>query len=339
MAYTRIIAEIGVNHNGSLQQALDLIDMCSITGADVVKFQTFSAERLVSPDAPKANYQIKQDGEGSQFEMLKRLELSHQDHHVLMKHCSQKNIEFLSTGFDGIDLEFLVRLGIKEIKIPSGELTNLNYLRDVASYKLPVLMSTGMATMTEVEAAVSILLAEGLDKDHLTLLHCTSSYPAADEELNLNAMISMQKHFDVTVGYSDHSDGIEASIIAASMGAQVIEKHVTLDRQLPGPDHYASIEPPQLKELVRFIRRKDVMMGSSEKVPSLQELNTAAVARKSIVAKVDIKKGDVLTDMNITLKRPGTGLSPMLWDSVINTVAVRDFKADEQIYIETIIDG
>ena len=331
MKTTRIIAEIGVNHNGSLDRALALIDVCANAGADVAKFQTFSAERLVSPDAPKAEYQVRQDGEGRQFEMLKRLELSAEDHHVLMTHCAKCGIEFLSTGFDDIDLDMLVRLGIKRIKIPSGEMTNLPYLRAVASYRLPVLMSTGMATMEEVEASASVLLAEGVPKDELTVLHCTSSYPAPDEELNLNAMITMRDKLGVSVGYSDHSEGIEASVIAASMGAEVIEKHITLDRGLPGPDHQASIEPDELREMVRIIRRKDVMAGSPVKTPSASEQNTAAVARKSIVASKTITKGELLTDSNLTLKRPGTGLSPMRWDDVINTRAVKDFQPDELI--------
>lgn len=335
MKRTRIIAEIGVNHNGSLEQALRLIDACANAGADVVKFQTFSAERLASRDAPKADYQIKQDGKGSQVEMLKRYELSYEDHKILLNHCSKRRVQFLSTGFDEIDIEMLVKLGIREIKIPSGEITNLPYLRAVSSHKLPILMSTGMSTLEEVEQAVSVLFNEGSRKSDLTILHCTSSYPALDEDLNLNAMVAMQRYFDVAVGYSDHSLGIEASIIAASMGAEVIEKHVTLNRSSPGPDHQSSVEPKELKELVRIIRRKDIMVGSPIKAPSYAELSTAVVARKSIVAKKDIKKGELLTADNITSKRPATGLSPMLWDDVINTFAVKNFKADEHISIKT----
>lgn len=334
MTHTQIIAEIGVNHDGSLEQAFRLIDCCVEAGVDVVKFQTFSADRLVLPDAPKADYQIKQDGAGSQYEMLKRLELSLEDHHVLMEYCQTKKVEFLSTGFDEINLAMLVELGIKQIKIPSGELTNLPYLKTAASYRLPILLSTGMATMDEVEAAVSALLDHGLAKENLTILHCTSSYPAADEDLNLNAMITLKNHFDVAIGYSDHSEGIEASIVAASMGASVIEKHVTLDRGLPGPDHKASIEPDEITALVKTIRRKDLMLGSSLKTPSASELNTAKVARKSIVAKRDIKKGERLTPENLMQKRPGTGLSPMLWDEVINSHAIADFALDDQIRIK-----
>ena len=241
MAPTRIIAEIGVNHNGSLEMALDLIEKCADAGADIVKFQTFSAERLVSRDAPKADYQIKYDGEGSQFEMLKRLELSDCDHRILMQHCVDNGVEFLSTGFDEFDLDMLVKIGIARIKIPSGEMTNLPYLRAVSSYQLPVLMSTGMATIEEIELSIAALFDAGLQEDNLTILHCTSSYPAPDHELNLSAIVSMQRHFGLPVGYSDHSEGIEASVIAACLGATVIEKHVTLDRQLPGPDHPASI--------------------------------------------------------------------------------------------------
>lgn len=333
MSPTRIIAEIGVNHNGSLEMALDLIEKCASAGADIVKFQTFSAERLVSRDAPKADYQIKQDGGGSQFEMLKRLELSDDDHRVLIQHCIDNGIEFLSTGFDEIDLDMLVSLGIAQIKIPSGEMTNLPYLRAVASYQLPVLMSTGMATLEEVEASISALLDAGLQRNNLTILHCTSSYPAPDNELNLNAMLEMRRHFGLPVGYSDHSEGIEASVIAACLGATVIEKHVTLDRRLAGPDHLASIEPKNLSELASIIRRKDVMMGSALKMPSKSELDIAKAARKSIVAGRNIRNGDLLTKNNITLKRPGTGLSPMQWDKVIGTRAVRDFEKDEAIIL------
>ena len=338
MKRTRVIAEIGVNHNGSLKQALQLIDACADAGADVAKFQTFSAERLVSHNAPKAEYQIKQDGKGSQFEMLKRLELSNEDHNILLRRCADRGIQFLSTGFDEMDVEALVKLGIKEIKIPSGELTNLPYLRAVASYKLPILMSTGMATLDEVEQAVSVLLAEGFNKSNLTILHCTSSYPAEDKDLNLKAMITIREHFSVSVGYSDHSEGIEASMIAASMGAEVIEKHVTLDRSSSGPDHQSSIEPQKLEELVQFVKKIDIMLGDSNKAPSLAEQNTALVARKSIVAKNSIKKGELFTNENLTSKRPGTGLSPMLWDDVLNTYAVRDFMTDEQISFEKNID-
>lgn len=331
MSPTSIIAEIGVNHNGSLDVALDLIDQCSAAGADIIKFQTFSAERLVSRDAPKADYQIKLDGEGNQLEMLKRLQLSYDDHRVLLEHCVGNGVEFLSTGFDEVDLKMLIQLGIKRIKIPSGEMTNLPYLRTVASYQLPVLMSTGMATMEEVEASISALFDAGLNKHNLTILHCTSSYPAPDDELNLNAMSTMQKYFSLPVGYSDHSEGIEASVIAACLGATVIEKHVTLNRQLPGPDHFSSIEPEKLAELVKMIRRKDVMLGSAVKTPSTSELTNARVARKSIVASQRIKKGELLTKSNITLKRPGLGLSPMQWDQVINTKAVKNFMVDEAI--------
>ena len=333
MAATRIIAEIGVNHNGSLEIALELIEKCAIAGADIVKFQTFSAERLVSRDARKADYQIKQDGEGSQFEMLKRLELSDGDYRVLMQHCVDNGVEFLSTGFDEIDLDMLVKIGIDRIKIPSGEITNLPYLRAVTSYQLPVLMSTGMATVEEIELSIEALFDAGLHKDNLTILHCTSSYPAPDHELNLSAIGAMQRHFGLPVGYSDHSEGIEASVIAACLGATIIEKHVTLDRQLPGPDHLASIEPGELAKLASMIRRKDIMMGSALKEPSKSELDTARVARKSIVARQDIKKGDLLTKNNITAKRPGTGLSPMQWDNVIGTEAIRDFKEDETIIL------
>ena len=265
--------------------------------------------------------------------MLQRLELSYDDHRVLMQHCIDNGVEFLSTGFDEFDLDMLVKIGIARIKIPSGEMTNLPYLRAVASYQLPVLMSTGMATIEEIELSIAALFDAGLRKDNLTILHCTSSYPAPDHELNLSAIVAMQRHFGLPVGYSDHSEGIEASVIATCLGATVVEKHVTLNRQLPGPDHLASIEPSKLAKLASVIRRADIMMGSALKEPSKSELDNARVARKSIVAKQDINKGDLLTKNNITVKRPGMGLSPMQWDNVIGTEAVRDFKEDETIIL------
>lgn len=335
MLSTCIIAEIGVNHNGSVKLAMDLIDICADAGVDVVKFQTFSAVRLVCKDAPKADYQIKWDGFGEQFEMLKRLELSESDHQALKRHCIKKEVEFLSTGFDEIDLEMLVRLGIKRIKIPSGEMNNLPFLRVVAGYQLPVLMSTGMASLEEVEKSVAALLQSGLSENDITILHCTSSYPAPDEDLNLNAIVTLKKHFGMTIGYSDHSVGIEASVVAATLGAAVIEKHVTLDRNSPGPDHQASIEPSELKDLVKFIRRKDNMLGSSLKKPTPDELLTAAIARKSIVALKNIKKGDLLLPGNICTKRPGTGLSPMHWDEIVGSKAVKDYVVDEKIILES----
>ncbi len=331
MLSTCIIAEIGVNHNGSVKLAMDLVDICADAGVDIVKFQTFSAERLVSKDAPKADYQIKWDGSGKQFEMLKGLELSESDHRALKRHCVKKEVEFLSTGFDEIDLAMLVKLGIKRIKIPSGEMNNLPLLRVVAGYQLPVLMSTGMASLQEVEKSVAALFQSGLPENYLTILHCTSSYPAPDEDLNLNAIATLKKHFGLAVGYSDHSVGIEASFVAASLGATVIEKHVTLDRNLPGPDHQSSIEPGELRELVRFIRRKDTMMGSGAKKPTSNELANADIARKSIVAKQNIKKGDLLHPENICTKRPGKGLSPMHWDEIIGSKAVKDYVVDEKI--------
>ena len=334
MLPTLIIAEIGVNHNGSVEMATELIEVCANAGVDIVKFQTFSAERLVSKGAPKAQYQVEQDGFGSQYEMLKRLELSEDHHQCLLRHCVEKKVEFLSTGFDEIDLRMLVKLGIKRIKNSSGEMTNLPFLKSVAAHKLPVIMSTGMATLEEVEESVAVLMREGLDKKDLTILHCTSSYPAADEDLNLNTILTMQKHFGLPIGYSDHSVGIQASIVAASLGATIIEKHVTLDRNLPGPDHKASIEPEELCELVTFIRRINIMLGSALKKPSKDELENAISARKSIVAKKNIKKGDLLSVENICVKRPGTGLSPMNWDDVIGTRAIKDFRCDEAIIME-----
>lgn len=331
---TMIIAEVGVNHNGSLDIAKQLIDICANAGVDIVKFQTFSAEKLVSKRAQKAEYQIQNDGSGSQLDMLKKLELSDADYREIKEYCDKKNVEFLSTAFDEEALEYLVNLGVKKIKIPSGELTNLPYLRYASSFRLPVLLSTGMASLNEVSASVEVLLESGLTKDLLTILHCTSSYPAEDENLNLNAMKTMRDKFGVQIGYSDHSQGIVASLVAASMGAEVIEKHITLDRNLRGPDHKASIEPNELDELVNLIRRKEVMAGSYQKQPTENELKVAKVARRSIVAFKKINKGDVLSLENICTKRPGTGLSPMIWDDIINTIAIKDFEIDEPIVLK-----
>lgn len=331
MPLTTVIAEIGVNHDGDIDQAMKLIDCAADAGADIAKFQSFSADRLVHRDAPKARYQQKQDQSGSQYDMLKRLELSEQDHRDLIEKCRQRGIEFLSTGFDEDTLAMLVSLGISRIKIPSGELTNLPYLRAAASHGLPLIISTGMATMREVRDAVEAVLNSGAEREKLCLLHCTSNYPAADDELNLRAMLTLGEAFSVRVGYSDHSVGITASMVAASMGATIIEKHLTLDRNLPGPDHAASIEPDEMTSLVEFIRRKDIMLGSEEKKPSEAEMEIALVARKSIVARRAIRAGEPFDTSNLTVKRPGNGLSPMLWDMIINTVAHRDYQPDEMI--------
>ena len=333
---TLIIAEVRVNHNGNLDQACQLIDVAAAAGVDIVKFQTFSADRIVLEDTPKAAYQKVNDGKGTQHSMLKRLELSHNDHLQLIDHCRQMEVEFLSTGFDEISLKMLIDLGIKRVKIPSGEITNKPYLEAAVSHGLPVILSTGMSTLNEVVAAVEVMTKAGLHSEMLTVLHCTSNYPARDEDLNLRAMETLRDEIGVDIGYSDHSEGIAASIVAASMGAVVIEKHITLDRDLPGPDHAASIEPDALKNLVNFIRRKDVMLGSSKKQPSLNELETAKVARKSIVTRTAIKAGEKFTENMLTVKRPGTGLSPMHWDDVIGCTSRHDLPAHHILNMDDI---
>lgn len=325
-----LIAEIGVNHNGSLEQAIRLVDAAVDAGANVVKFQSFQAERLAVASADKAEYQKTATGQ-NQLELLKSLELSASDHHELLKHCEHKQIEFLSTGFDESTLDFLVGLGIKRIKIPSGEITNLPYLRHVGAQGLPVLLSTGMANLGEIEAALDLLESAGTPRDRTTVLHCTTEYPAPVEEVNLRAMESIRAAFSVSVGYSDHTLGSEVAIAAVAMGAKVIEKHITLDRLLPGPDHAASMEPDEFAGMVGSIRAVESALGDGIKRPGTSERQNISVVRKSVVASTTIRKGEIYSATNITSKRPGTGVSPMLWDSVIGRSAHRDYEPDELI--------
>ena len=325
-----IIAEAGVNHNGSLDMALQLVAAAKAAGVDCVKFQTFKAEKLVTATAEKAEYQKTNTGNNdSQFAMLKKLELSVEDHHKLLKRCQELEIEFLSTGFDIESLDFLAELPIQRFKIPSGELTNGPYLKQLAKKNFPTIMSTGMATMAEVEVAIELLLQNGLEENNLTILHCSSEYPAAFAGVNLRAMQAMQKKFNLPVGYSDHTVGIEIATAAVAMGATVIEKHFTLDKSLAGPDHQASLDPHELQAMVAAIRNVEQALGDGEKSPTKAELATAKVARKSIIAAKNIKKGEKLSGDNLTVKRPGTGISPMLWDQVIGTVAEKDYQVDE----------
>ena len=328
--HTFIIAEAGVNHNGSLELAKQLVDKAVWAGADRVKFQTFRSESLVSRSAQKAEYQKKTTGsDESQLEMIRKLELSHQDFIELKDYCLQKGILFLSTPFDLESIGFLASIGMKTWKIPSGELTNYPYLRAIGQRKESIIMSTGMCTMDEVKAAVAVLNRFGTTD--ITLLHCTTEYPAPYDSVNLRAMQTLQKEFGCRVGYSDHTSGIEVPVAAVAMGARVIEKHFTLDRNMEGPDHKASLEPEELREMVRSIRNVEAAFGDGIKRPSEAEMKNMAIARKSIVAACDIKKGELLTEENITTKRPGNGISPMLWDKVIGKKAMRDFAADELI--------
>jgi N,N'-diacetyllegionaminate synthase len=327
-----IIAEAGVNHNGDIRLAKQLIDVAAEAGADYVKFQTFSADRLVIPNAPKADYQrLSTDVFETQFEMLKKLELSIENHLELMEYCRESSIKFLSTGFDAESVDLLVGLGLNLIKIPSGEITNLPFLRHIGSLRFPVMLSTGMSTMAEIGDALLILEKEGLSRSQITVLHCTSQYPALIGEVNLRAMRNIRNTFGVEVGYSDHTVGIEVSIAAAALGATIIEKHFTIDRRLPGPDHGASLEPNELSAMVKAIRNVEISLGSEVKAPTTSEISNLNVARKSIFAGQHIDKGETLTSSNLVVKRPGDGISPMQWDRLIGQSAIREYLQDEKI--------
>ena len=328
-----IIAEAGVNHNGSIELAKKLIDVAASAGADFVKFQTFHADKLVSKVAKKAAYQDKNinDGDDSQYKMLKKLELSDSMHDELFAYASQKGIQFLSTGFDEDSIDYLDQLGVPFFKIPSGEITNKPYLQHIARKGKPVVMSTGMADLNEIKEALDVLTNEGLNLNQITVLHCTTEYPAPINEVNLKAMTTIADEFNVKVGYSDHTEGIEISLAAVAIGAIVIEKHFTLDKNMEGPDHKASLEPNELKKMVDGIRNIELAMGNGLKSPSPSEIKNKEAARKSIVTIKTIKSGELFSSENLTVKRPGNGLSPMLWDKVIGMVSKKDYKPDEQI--------
>jgi N,N'-diacetyllegionaminate synthase len=329
---TIIIAEAGVNHNGDIKLAKLLIDAAAAAGADFVKFQTFSASRQVTRSAKKADYQTKTtDSAESQYEMLHRLELTEAMHHELITHCTARNIGFFSTGFDIESVNLLVRLGQDHFKIPSGEITNLPYLRHIGQFNKGVILSSGMATLGEIEAAIDVLVQTGTHREKLTLLHCTTEYPTPMCEVNLRAMLSIKSAFGLAVGYSDHTQGIEIAIAAVAMGATVIEKHFTLDRTLPGPDHKASLEPPELTSMIAAIRNVEVALGDGIKRLTPSEVRNKSVVRKSLVTSRAIKAGQVFTAENVTVKRPGTGISPMRWDEFMGKKALRDFIADELI--------
>ncbi|MBU4491738.1 MAG: N-acetylneuraminate synthase [Euryarchaeota archaeon] len=330
---TFIIAEAGVNHNGDLQMAKKLVDVAVVAGADAVKFQTFSAERLVCKSAAKADYQKKTtDADESHFDMIKRLELNEDAHKELMGYCRDKGIIFLSSPFDLESIDLLNNLGIEIFKIPSGEITNLPYLRKIGRLKKKVILSTGMADLEDIGNAINVLTGYGTRKDDITVLHCITEYPTPLEDVNLRAMQTIRKAFPgIAVGYSDHTIGIDVPIAAVAMGATVIEKHFTLDRNLPGPDHHASLEPLELSAMISGIRNIEKALGTGIKKPSPSELKNKPVVRKSIVAAFPIKKGETFTEMNITIKRPGTGITPMRWDEMIGRKAGRDYKRDEII--------
>ncbi|HPS01407.1 MAG TPA: N-acetylneuraminate synthase [Candidatus Sumerlaeota bacterium] len=319
-----VIAEAGVNHNGELDKALALVDAAKEARADAVKFQTFCAERLVCKDAPKARYQMETTGAGeSQCEMLKRLQLSPDDHRRLLEHCREIGILFLSSPFDEQDADFLESLGVPAYKIPSGELTNLPYLAHIARKGKPMIVSTGMATLGEVETAIETILATG--HSDFALLHCVSNYPAVPQDVNLRAMLTLQQAFGVPVGYSDHVRSNEVSIAAVALGACIIEKHFTLDRDLPGPDHRASLEPHELVTLVKAIRNVEKALGTGCKRPAASEAETASVARKSLIAACDIPAGAPITEAMLTVRRPGTGLPPVMRPYIIGRRLRTDF--------------
>ena len=329
---TLIIAEAGVNHNGDLDLAKQLINAAADAGADLVKFQTFNANRQVTRTAKKADYQTQTTSSTeSQHAMLRRLELTEEMHHQLIAHCLTQNIGFLSTGFDIESVDLLVSLGQECFKIPSGEITNLPYLRHIGQLGKTVILSTGMATLGEIEAAIEVLEQTGTPRAKVTVLHCTTEYPTPMNEVNLRAMQSIHAAFDVAVGYSDHTEGIEIAIAAVAMGASVIEKHFTLDRTFPGPDHQASLEPAELKAMVTAIRNIEIALGDGIKRLTPSEARNKPVARKSLVASRAISIGEIFTAENLTTKRPGTGISPMRWDEFMGRKATRDFAEDELI--------
>jgi len=333
MNRTLIIAEAGVNHNGDIVTAKKLIDVAADAGVDYVKFQTFKANKIVTKQAKRADYQNENTKNlDTQYEMLKKLELNEDSHHLLIKYCNHKGIKFLSTGFDLDSLEFLHKIGIRLAKIPSGEITNYPYLKKVAQLFSEVVLSTGMSDMDDINKALAILLKFGVKKENIIILHCNTEYPTPMSDVNLKAMLHIQTELDVKIGYSDHTLGIEVPIAAVALGARVIEKHFTLDRNLPGPDHSASLEPNELKSMVKSIRNiEKALSGSEIKEPSKSELKNKQIIRKSIVAIRPIAKGETFNDNNIGTKRPGTGISPMKWESVIGQLSKDNFEQDELI--------
>jgi len=329
---TLVIAEAGVNHNGDLQLAMQLVDAAADAGANVVKFQTFQANQLATESAEQAAYQQQALGQPhSQLALLQQLELKPEQHGQLIEHCQQRGIDFLSTAFDTPSIKLLASLALKRWKIPSGEITNLPYLRQIGAQGQPIILSTGMANLGEIEAVLTVLEQLGTPRGQITVLHCTTEYPAPPEEVNLRAMHTIAQAFGVAVGYSDHTDGIAVPIAAVAMGATVIEKHLTLDRSLPGPDHKASLEPDQFAAMVRGIRTIEQALGDGIKRPTPSEQANLPVVRKSLVAARPIRAGELFSEANLTAKRPGTGLSPMQWDAWIGRPALRDYAADELI--------
>lgn len=326
-----IIAEAGVNHNGSLKTALQMVDAAALAGADFVKFQTFKTDSLVTASVKTAEYQKANCNADTQRDMLRKLELPYSDFSILADHCREKGIGFLSTPFDKESIDFLSTLGMKYMKVPSGEITNLPYLRNIASTQTPVIISTGMSTLADVENALQVFYDAGYSRSDITLLHCTTQYPTPFSDVNLRAMLTLREAFGIATGYSDHTRGIEIPIAATALGATVIEKHFTLDTSMPGPDHAASLNPDELEEMVRRISHVSMALGSAVKRVTPSERKNMEAARKSIVAATDIKEGEFFTEDNLTVKRPGTGISPMRWDEIIGKASTRFYKADDLI--------
>ena len=329
---TVIIAEAGVNHNGSISTAKKLVEEASKAGANFIKFQTFKTEEVLTKNAPKASYQVKNTVKNeSQYEMIKRLELDYEDHKELIKHCKKNNIEFLSTAFDLDSIDMLNQFNIPFFKIPSGEITNFPYLKHIGKIRKPVVMSTGMASLDEIQEALNVLISSGLTKKDVTILHCNSEYPTDYMDVNLNAMLTIKEKFDVKVGYSDHTLGIQIPIAAVALGASVIEKHFTLNREMPGPDQSASLEPKGLKAMVENIRCIEISMGDGIKKASKSEMKNMSVIRKSLVAKRQIKVGELFSEKNLTTKRPGNGISPMRWHDIIGKKSTANYEPDDLI--------
>jgi len=327
-----VIAEVGVNHNGSIDLAKKLIDAACSAGADAVKFQTFKAKNLVIKNSPKATYQKKfTNKKETQFNMLKKLELNERMHLKLINYCKKKKIKFMSSPFDHESIDLLNNLGLDIFKIPSGEITNLPYLRHIGKLKKKVILSTGMSNIKEVKSALDILIKSGTSKKKITILHTNTEYPTPMRDVNLRAMVAMGKELNVNFGYSDHTLGIEVDIAAVAMGAKCIEKHFTLNRKMKGPDHFASLEPKQFKGMVNAIRNIELALGNRIKKPSNSEIQNLNIVRKSIIAKNKIKKGDLFNEDNLTVKRPGSGISPMRWDKIIGTKARKDYSKDDLI--------
>lgn len=330
-----IIAEAGVNHNGSLDLAKQLIDKAVEAGVDIIKFQTFKSEKLVSKAARQAEYQQRNIGkkDEGQLAMLKKLELSQADHEELISYCNERGISFFSTAFDMDSIDYLHSLDMGLWKIPSGEITNYPYLRKIAQYKEPVILSTGMCELSDIEAAMKVLLDFGVQKEQITILHCNTEYPTPFADVNLKAMLEIGEKFGVQIGYSDHTKGIEVPVAAVALGAIVIEKHFTLDKNMEGPDHKASLEPDELKAMVSAIRNIEQALGSGHKTISESERKNIEIARKSIVAARPIEAGEMLTEENLTVKRPGNGISPMRWNEVVGTRAVKSFNEEDPIQL------